>query len=324
MAARRGLYRLGIKEQATVPVPVIVVGNVTVGGTGKTPFVIWLARELGARGFTPGIVTRGYGGRAAEWPQRVLATSSADDVGDEPVLIARRTGCPVQAGPDRAAAAAALLREAPQVDVILADDGLQHYRLARAFEIAVIDGVRGLGNGQCLPAGPLREPAARLATVDAVVIHGRPVERRDATHAGLPVNGPQVAMSLTVSRVYRLADGAEARLDAFAGQPVHALAGIGHPERFFRMLEDAGMSVQRHPLADHARIRAQDLPVKPAWPLLMTEKDAVKLRGVARADVWCVAVDAVVGAAEGSRLLAAIEATIGAPRPAAPDGAPKT
>ena len=259
-------------------------------------------------------MTRGYGGQAADGPQRVTAASSAEEVGDEPVLIARRTGCPIQAGPDRAAAGGALLRDAPQVDVILADDGLQHYRLARAFEIAVIDGVRGLGNGLCLPAGPLREPASRLETVDAVVIHGRRPSG-SAAHAGISL---KIGMSLAVSRVYRLADGAEAPLEIFAGRPVHALAGIGHPERFFRMLEDAGLSVRRHPRADHAPLRADDLPQDPAWPVLITEKDAVKLGDIVREDVWCVAVDAVVDTADGGRLLDAIEAAVDAHVSAAP------
>lgn len=302
---RARLYRAGVKRKVELPVPVVVVGNVTAGGTGKTPFVIWLARELAERGRAPGIVTRGYGGRAAQWPRRVTPESSPDDVGDEPVLLAARTGRPVHAGPDRVAAAEALLRDAPEVDVVLSDDGLQHYRLARAFEIAVVDGARGLGNGLCLPAGPLREPAERLASVDALVVNGD-----GARAAGLPGadrDVPRVTMKLAVSRVYRLFDGAETTLAEFAGRTVHAVAGIGNPERFFRTLEDAGITVLRHPLPDHARLRPEHLPREPAVPVLTTEKDAVKLRGVVRDDVWCVAVDAVVGEADGARLVAAIE-----------------
>jgi tetraacyldisaccharide 4'-kinase len=219
------------------------------------------------------------------------------------------------------AAAQALLRDAPDVDVILSDDGLQHYRLARAFEIAVVDGARGLGNRLCLPAGPLREPPARLETVDAIVVNegvgGGPsgASAGAASRGALPreveTSGAlRVSMSLAVTRVYRLADGVETRLDAFRGQTVHAVAGIGHPERFFEMLEGAGLTVLRHPLPDHARVLPEDLPREPAAPVLTTEKDGVKLRGAARNDIWCVAVEADVAGAEAARLLAAIESAM--------------
>ncbi|HEX6992854.1 MAG TPA: tetraacyldisaccharide 4'-kinase [Gammaproteobacteria bacterium] len=317
VSSRAAAYRGGVKRSVRLPVPVVVVGNVTVGGTGKTPFVIWLARELAARGHSPGIVTRGYRGRAAGSPLRVTAASSTDDAGDEPVLLAARTARPVVAAADRVAAAEALLDDVPGVDVLLSDDGLQHYRLARAFEIAVVDAARGFGNGLCLPAGPLREPVTRLATVDAVVVNDgsgvgpddAPAEPRSALR-GIPGDVPRVPMRLAVTRVYRIADGIEASLDAFAGRTVHAVAGIGHPERFFRMLERAGIFVLRHPLPDHAPLRTEDLPREPAVPVLVTEKDAVKLRGAAPDDVWCVTVDAVVGAAEGERLVTAIEAAM--------------
>lgn len=331
VAARAAAYRAGVKRSVRLPVPVVVVGNVTVGGTGKTPFVIWLARELAARGHSPGIVTRGYRGNAVRTPHRVTPVSSADDAGDEPVLLAVRTARPVVAAADRVAAAEALLAEAPDVDVLLSDDGLQHYRLARAFEIAVVDSVRGFGNGLCLPAGPLREPVARLATVDAVVVNdGGGGAREDASSdragalRGIPGGVLRVPMTLTVTRVYRVADGAETSLEAFAGRTVHAVAGIGDPERFFRMLERVGIDVLRHPLPDHARLRAEDLPREPAVPVLVTEKDAVKLRGAAPADVWCVAVDAVVGAAEGERLVSAIEAVMLAHARAGADHRPRT
>lgn len=314
VALRARSYRTGATRSVSLPVPVVVVGNVTVGGTGKTPFVIWLARELVARGHAPGIVTRGYRGRAAGSPLRVTAASSTDDAGDEPVLLAARTSRPVVAAVDRVAAAEALLADVPGVDVLLSDDGLQHYRLARAFEIAVVDAARGFGNGLCLPAGPLREPVARLAKVDAVVVNegsgdDDAAERRSLLR-GIPGDALRVSMKLAVTRVYRVADGVEASLDAFAGRTVHAVAGIGHPERFFRMLERAGIVVLRHPLPDHARLRAEDLPREPAVPVLTTEKDAVKLRGATTHDVWCVAVDAVVDAADAERLLEAIEAAM--------------
>lgn len=302
VATRARLYRSGAKPVVRLPVPVIVVGNVTAGGTGKTPLVIWLAQRLGARGRSPGIVSRGYGGRPTRWPQRVRPGSSPDLVGDEPVLIATRTGCPVFAGPDRVAAARALLAEA-DVDVVLSDDGLQHYRLGRDFEIAVVDGRRGVGNGWCLPAGPLREPATRLDAVDAVVVN---VSSSDDARA-LGFAWPNaISMRLAVGRVYRVVDGKEAALDDFAGGPVHAVAGIGHPERFFRTLEQAGLTVLRYPLADHARIAAHDLPR--GGPVLVTEKDAVKLRDIGRDDVWAVAVDALVD--DEAALLDEIEAAL--------------
>ena len=312
VAVRALLYRAGLKRNVRLPVPVVIVGNVTAGGTGKTPFVIWLARELAARGHSPGIVTRGYGGRGGRTPRHVTADSSADDVGDEPVLLAARTGRPVYACADRVAAARALLEAAPNVDVLLSDDGLQHYRLARAFEIAVVDGARGLGNGLCLPAGPLREPAARLGTVGAIVVNDGGVAAPGEAGGGrvfaeLPAGVPHVPMTLAVTSVRRIADGAEATLAAFAGRTVHAVAGIGHPERFFQMLERAGLTVLRHPLPDHAKLGVEDLPRDPALPVLTTEKDAVKLRGAAPEDAWCVAAEAVVGAAEGRALVAAIE-----------------
>jgi len=303
VALRARLYRSGVKPVVRLPVPVVVVGNVTAGGTGKTPLVIWLAERLAARGRSPGIVSRGYGGRAAHWPQRVRPDSSPDLVGDEPVLIATRTRCPVFAGPDRVAAARALLAEA-DVDVVLADDGLQHYRLARTFEIAVVDGARGLGNGWCLPAGPLREPAARLDTVDAVVVNGAADDVSAAL--GSAVSARAIPMRLALHGVYRVVDGEAAALEDFIGCSVHAVAGIGHPERFFRALEQAGLTVLRHPLPDHARIAARDLPRD--GPVLVTEKDAVKLREIGRDDVFAVAVDAVLsGVAEGA-LLDAIDA----------------
>ncbi len=305
VALRARLYRSGLKPSVRLRVPVVVVGNVTAGGTGKTPLVIRLAERLAARGRSPGIVSRGYGGRAKRWPQRVLPDTSPDLVGDEPVLIAARTGCPVYVGPDRVAAVRALLAE-NDVDVVLSDDGLQHYRLARAFEVAVVDGVRGLGNGWCLPAGPLREPAARLAAVDAVVVNGAADDVSAARR--LAISPRAIPMRIELRDVYRVLDGERAAVRDFVGGPVHAVAGIGHPERFFRALERAGLSVIRHPLPDHARIAARDLP--PDGPVLVTEKDAVKLREIDRADVWAVAADAVVDGADEDALLDAIEAAL--------------
>lgn len=289
VAARRLAYKhawLGVEQ---LPVPVVVVGNITVGGTGKTPVLIALAAELGRHGCRAGIVTRGYGGRARRWPQRVTPDSDAAEVGDEPVLLARRTGCPVVAGPDRVAAARRLLAET-QVDVLLSDDGLQHYRLARAFEVAVVDGARGLGNGMLLPAGPLREPAGRLDDVDAIVVNGPGFERPGAWRA-----------RAVVTRVVALADGAETTLAAFAGREVHAVAGIGHPARFFSMLRDAGLVVHAHALPDHAPIEPGALDFGDAHPVLLTEKDAVKCPGLDRRGIWCVVVEMRIDA--GARLV---------------------
>jgi tetraacyldisaccharide 4'-kinase len=257
-------------------VPVVVVGNLTVGGTGKTPLTIWLARLLIDRGFRVGLVCRGYGGKAAVWPQKVSEASLAADVGDEAKLLTRRTGCPVAAGPDRVAAAELLL-DSETLDVILSDDGLQHYKLRRAFEFAVIDGTRGLGNGQCLPAGPLREPPSRLYEADAVVINEGEFQRIGAFRAAIrPV------------RVYELATGSEKALEDFDGVAVHAVAAIGNPGRFFELLARYGILVKLHAMADHADLTADDLSFDDERPVLITEKDAVKCEGLRIPGVWCV------------------------------------
>lgn len=287
---RRALYRRGVLHSVDPGVPVVVVGNLTVGGTGKTPCVVWLANTLEKRGLSVGIVTRGYGGKTSDWPQWVTGASDPGEVGDEPVLLAQRTGSPVAAGPDRVEAAQFLL-ERCKVDVVLADDGLQHYRLARRVEIAVVDGQRGLGNGLCLPAGPLREPPQRLDSVDAIVVNSGAWERGGAYGARLaPV------------RVDRLADGETRSLDDFMGSAVHAVAGIGHPERFFALLESAGITVDPRPLADHATIGESDLGFDDAAPVLITEKDAVKCRGFAPGNVWAVIVDLAFDGDDGDRL----------------------
>ncbi len=279
---RRLLYRWGIRPVTVLPVPVVVVGNLTVGGTGKTPLVIWLAEELRQRGLSAGIVSRGYGGRAASWPQAVDADSDPTLVGDEAVMLARATNCPVSVAPDRVKAARALLAR-EQVDVLLADDGLQHLALGRIMEIVVVDGERGLGNGWCLPAGPLRERRDRLARAGAVVVNGgdwRPDEgTRDTFRA-----------TMQAQHVSRLTGSARRSLGSFGGASVHAVAAIGHPERFFRMLEADGLKVIAHPLPDHASIDAADLQFDDSRPVLVTEKDAVKCERVAHEDVWSVPV----------------------------------
>jgi tetraacyldisaccharide 4'-kinase len=297
---RRHAYLRGWLRTFEVDAPVIVVGNVSVGGTGKTPFVIWLAAELKQRGRRVGIVTRGYRGKAQQWPRAVTGDSDPREVGDEPVLLARRTRCPVYAGPDRVAAANALLRAA-SVDVLLSDDGLQHYRLARSFEIAVVDGVRGMGNGLCLPAGPLREPPSRLQQVDAIVVNGG-----TWGHVGV-FRGQAV-----VTRVYRLKDRQERPLESFRGDAVHAVAGIGNPQRFFDLLADAGLDVIAHPLEDHAGFGPEQLAFDEPGTVLITEKDAVKCEAFAPDDVWCVVVDLKFDADRTARLTRLIQRELGA------------
>ncbi|HET6724435.1 MAG TPA: tetraacyldisaccharide 4'-kinase [Gammaproteobacteria bacterium] len=295
-ALRRGAYAHGVLPSRRVSVPVVVVGNITVGGSGKTPLTIWLAQALAERGIHPGIVTRGYGGNARQWPRDVLPTSSAGEVGDEAVLLARAARCPVVAGPDRAAAAARLLDHTP-VDVILADDGLQHYALARDFEIAVIDGERGLGNGWALPAGPLREPVARLDRVDAIVIKG------GADKIAIP---GALSMALALCDAQSIAGDERRPLASFRGTPVHAVAGIGNPEQFFAALRAAGLDIVPHPLPDHAALTLDDVEFEDERPVLMTEKDAVKLPAVFGGQLWVVPAEAQLPKAEADDLLTRI------------------
>ena len=290
VAARRLAYRHGLLRSYDVGVPVIVVGNITAGGTGKTPLVIWLARYLADSGHRVGVVCSGYGGSSQRWPQRVSDATPVSVVGDEAKLLARRAACPVVAGPDRVADVK-LLQGAVPLDVIVADDGLQHYRLKRAIEIAVVDGTRGVGNGLCLPAGPLREPVARLSEVDAVVVNSG-----DYGHQGM------LRAGLRVVRVYSLGTGAEKRLADFAGSEVHAVAAIGNPGRFFAALEDAGLVVEPHPHPDHAALSRGDVDFGDGRPVLITEKDAVKCGAFASDRLWCVVTDLEFDPGHGDRL----------------------
>jgi tetraacyldisaccharide 4'-kinase len=284
VALRRSLYRCGIIESHSLPVPVIVVGNISVGGTGKTPLTLALAQQLIARGHHPLIISRGYGGNAVQ--QAVSAASDAQQVGDEPLLMARRGLCPVWVGRDRVATATAALAAHPQCDVVLCDDGLQHYRLRRDVEIAVVDGVRGFGNGYLLPAGPLREPVARLATVDAVVVNG-----------GAAASG-QYAMRLGGAVFYQLTDPNQTATAAdFLHSNNHAVAGIGHPQRFFDHLRTLGLSFTPHPFPDHHPYSADDLAYADCDALLLTEKDAVKCAAFATEQCWVLRVDAQVSPA---------------------------
>jgi tetraacyldisaccharide 4'-kinase len=267
----------------------VVVGNLTVGGTGKTPLVAWLARELSLRGLRPAIVSRGYGGTSEHTPRRVVPDGEAREFGDEPLLLAAQTGCPIWVGRDRLAAARSAVEAG--AELLISDDGLQHYRLRRDLEIAVVDGQRGFGNGHCLPAGPLREPLARLQEVDFVVCNGGPHCPEGA-----------LAMRLAGDHARRIGDAEERPLAAF-DSPVHAVAGIGNPERFFRQLEAAGLQVMRHPLADHADVLPTLLRPSDGRPVLMTSKDAARC-GRHAAGCWEVPVQARVE--EGERLLARV------------------
>ena len=279
VALRRGLYRMRLLRSEHPGIPVIVVGNLAVGGTGKTPLVHWLADSLRAQGWRPGIVSRGYGGKAAQYPCEVQSDSTAAEVGDEPLLLKQLTGVPVVVDPQRVRAAR-YLRESG-CDIVISDDGLQHYALRRDIEIVVIDAVRQFGNGWLLPAGPLRELPARLRSVSLVVGNGAsipglaPHEMRLVPQQCLPVAGV----------------GATKPLSAFTGERVHAVAGIGNPGRFFASLRAAGLRVIEHPFPDHHAYQAADLPWQDA-PVLMTEKDAVKCAGFAGPQHWFVRIGA--------------------------------
>lgn len=294
-ALRRSLYRLGALPVAKLPVPVIIVGNIGVGGTGKTPLVIALAKLLREQGFRPGVISRGYGGKS-RLPHAVSGESEPAEVGDEPVLLAARAGCPVWVGPDRVATGQALLATHPEVNVLISDDGLQHYRLARDIEIVVVDAARWFGNGQLLPAGPLREPAWRLQTVDAVVING--------WLPGAPLKRREFTMQLTGDLLYNLRNPElKARPEVFAGQTVHAVAGIGHPERFFKHLKKLGMSIRPCPFPDHHAFTPQDLNVPESVPIVMTEKDAVKCVDFVGDNAWTLPVEATLDANFGPAII---------------------
>ncbi len=299
VALRRALYRYGWLQVVKLPVPVIVVGNITVGGAGKTPLTIHLVESLRQQGKTPGVISRGYG-RVARDVREVLRHNTSAEVGDEPLLIQQRTGVPVVVGRDRAAAGRALLAAHPEVNVLLCDDGLQHYALHRDIELAVFD-ARGVMNAWLLPAGPLREPLARLAEVDALIFNASAVPQR------LTFAKPSFLMRLKAGKAYRLgwtANNAEnnaaisvasTEVDSFRG-PVHALAGIGHPQRFFDQLTGMGLTLIPHAFPDHHHYTVTDLP-QDGRPILTTEKDAVKLQQLlpdlpATLEIWVLPVAA--------------------------------
>jgi tetraacyldisaccharide 4'-kinase len=327
VAARSHAFASGGRTATRVRCPVIVVGNLSVGGTGKTPVVAWLAWQLGALGKKVGIASRGYGS-ARRGAQQVDPKADWRAFGDEPVLLQRRTGMPVVVDADRVAAARRLIELG--ADVVVCDDGLQHLRLARDFELVVIDGARGLGNGRLLPAGPLREPAARLASVHAVVINGEPrpglLDTLGTLGAPAPLFMRMVPLALEPVRAVgdhqslareieamSRAGGAGAalwgqRLEDLRGLRVHAVAGIGNPERFFALLKSFGLDLVPHAFSDHHAFKARDLDLPGSAPILMTEKDAVRCATFANDRLACVPVTAQFSPADAETLLLAVNA----------------
>lgn len=293
---RRQAYRAGLLSSAHPGVPTIVVGNLTVGGTGKTPLVLWLAGRLRTLGRRPGIVLRGYGGSVRS-PRLVHAGDAAAVVGDEAVLLARRSGCAVAVGARRVTAAELLVRAG--CNVLIADDGLQHLALRRDLEIILVDGARGFGNGALLPAGPLRERPARLGTSDCVVLHG------EDHHGVLPATLVPLRMHLEALPLRQLPAHAECGRDALGEGRVHAVAGIGHPQRFFAQLRAMGLDPVEHAFPDHHRFTAADLDFGDGSPVVMTEKDAVRCPGLAagRRDLFYLPVAAVLPEADATRLI---------------------
>jgi tetraacyldisaccharide 4'-kinase len=293
---RRVAYSWRLARSTRLSCPVVVVGNLSVGGTGKTPLVCWLAGQLIELGFKPGVVSRGYGGssRAA---RLVQASDDSNKVGDEAVLLARRSRVPVATGRNRPAAAQLLINAG--CDVIVSDDGLQHYALQRDCEIIVIDGERRFGNGRLLPAGPLREMPARLRGAAAVVINGG-----DAQSDGA------LRMRLLATSAIAMKYGTSKPLREFSGQPVHAIAAIGNPQRFFAMLRAVGIEVIEHPLPDHAKLGIDDISFADDLAVLMTEKDAVKCQEIAGPHHWYVPVNVAFAAGDAEKLRSIVASSV--------------
>ncbi len=286
---RRQLYSIGLFKSVDMPVPVVIVGNITAGGSGKTPLVIALVQLLKQAGYHPGIISRGYGGKADTWPQQVRPDSDPSMVGDEPVLITTSCQAPMAVGPDRVAAAQQLLQH-HDCDILVSDDGMQHYALKRDLEIAVVDGVRRLGNGYCLPAGPLREPAKRLQDVDFIVANG------PALHMEYP-------MKFIATELINLHTGEQHSLDDLNFDKVHAVAAIGNPQRFFDFLNHKGLNTVNHSFPDHYRFTGEDLSFDEDLPIVMTEKDAVKCKRYANENMWSMPIRAKLDESFVTRLL---------------------
>ena len=291
VVCRRWLYLLNIKKTEKISAPVIVIGNLTVGGTGKTPLVTWLTNYLKEHGYKPGIISRGYGGKARHWPQQVRPDGDPFAVGDEAILISKRTSVPMAVGPERLVSGRELLHYHPTCNVIISDDGLQHYALYRDIEVAVIDGKLRFGNEYCLPAGALREPLKRLKNVDFIVANG------DATQ-------DEYVMRYRLTHACSLQNAKENQpLENFSGKQVHAVAGIGNPERFFNQLTELGLEVIPHPFPDHYFYNETDLEFDDDKPVLMTEKDAVKCKRFAKPHHWYVPVTVEVQESFGKNIL---------------------
>lgn len=290
---RRFGYQIRILKQTKLSVPVIIVGNLTVGGTGKTPLVIWIANYLKQTGYKPGIISRGYGGLARHWPQQVRPDADPTMVGDEAVVISRRTQCPMAVGPDRVAAGEALLKYA-DVDVIISDDGLQHYHLDRDIEIMVIDGIRRFGNGYCLPAGPLREPPSRKNDVDMIITNG------------IAAQG-EYPMKYRGGHLINMQNAQHAELTEFKDKAITAIAGIGNPDRFFNYLRKTGLRITTISFPDHFHYQADSLPLDDDQIVIMTEKDAVKCQRFARPGWWYLPVDVELPEEFGLSLVSKLE-----------------
>ncbi len=275
---RRCFYRLGLLTTQRFDVPIIIVGNITVGGTGKTPFIMWLAHFLQQQGFHPGIVSRGVGGQLHRKPHAVQTTDTVKKVGDEALLLLEKTHCPVVICRNRPAAVQHLLQHT-SCNIIISDDGLQHYALDRDIEIAIVDETRRFGNQQLLPAGPLREPVKRLRQVDFVIVNGK------------QTNDPFV-MTLQPTQFVSLVNPQHTLpFTGFLSPTCHAIAGIGHPERFFATLRQANLNIIAHPFKDHHLYQPHDIPFQDNWPIVMTEKDAIKCRHFADERYWALSID---------------------------------
>ena len=312
VATRRWLYRTGLLHTVKVSKPIIVVGNITVGGTGKTPLVIWLAQALSTQGFKVAVIARGYGGKSTNWPQLVTRDSNPDSVGDEPVLIAQQTNAIVVVGPDRVADARRSIELG--ADVIVSDDGLQHYRLHRDCELAVIDGSRHVGNGHLIPAGPLREFPQRLTQVDLLLTNQRDGKLPDNLLTNDPLKsalqgGLHYRVELTQLR--SLKSSTVRALDSFRDQQVHVVTGIGNPQAFLASLERHGIRVRSRVLPDHAIITQQDISFADSLPVIMTAKDAVKCRSLEVDErYWVADAHIVMDAASAERLLGCVRKAI--------------
>jgi len=283
---RKSLYRLKLLSSFRAPIPVVIVGNITVGGTGKSPLVTYLVESFQAMGYQPGVVSRGYGAAlAGSQVREVLISSTAREVGDEPLMLKRRLNCPVFVSPSRRLAVQALMKSG--CDIVIADDGLQHYALARDIEICVFDGQRGWGNGYLLPMGPLREPLSRVNSCDFIVVNGP-----NALHE--PRLSKAFQMDLQKEDLINLQSHESKSIVEFSGQTVNAVAAIGNPERFFATLESQGLTIERHAFDDHHRYQKSDLEFSKPYPIIMTEKDAVKCHHLHLNQAWYMPVSATL------------------------------